>query len=274
MTTEPQSTALERRPDPELDRYARIGTWLAAAESEAHDPKSLGAAAALRLYYIAELNLPPWAATEINFIKGRVVPSAKLFRALAAREGLDVRPVDDDDKSCTAVLVDRASGEEIGRSTYTMEMARKAGLIRPRSAWETHPQRMLWARAAKFVLDDYAPQVTLGMLSEDEAVEVTGGDAPAASAPLDEVTDGDWEDAVEDAVEEERRKRLLRQMYAILNSADDAKAPALPNEEPPWTWDRYSRWLTHQRFKVESRGDLTADQLADLIKTLDAEVRA
>jgi predicted TIM-barrel fold metal-dependent hydrolase len=41
-----------------LDRYARIGQWLAAAESGSKDPNALGAGAALRLVYVHELGLP------------------------------------------------------------------------------------------------------------------------------------------------------------------------------------------------------------------------
>ena len=38
-----------------LDDLARLGTWLALSESGAADEKARGAAAALRLYYAAEL---------------------------------------------------------------------------------------------------------------------------------------------------------------------------------------------------------------------------
>ena len=66
-----------------LDDLARLGAWLALSESGASDEKARGAAAALRLYYAAELGLPPLAVAELSVIKGRLFVSAQLMRALA-----------------------------------------------------------------------------------------------------------------------------------------------------------------------------------------------
>ena len=76
---------------------------------------------------------------------------------------------DDTDDTCTAVLM--RDGVEIGRATFTIEQAKKAGLVRAGSAWTSHPGRMLWARASKNVIVDYAPAVALGLALDDEAVE-------------------------------------------------------------------------------------------------------
>jgi hypothetical protein len=89
----------------------------------------------------------------------------------------------------------------LGESTFTIEDAKRAGLVRGQSAWVSHPARMLWARASKFVLDDYAPEVTLGLGSEDEIPEYTGdarppiGSQPGGRAePVDapEPEEGEW----------------------------------------------------------------------------------
>jgi hypothetical protein len=80
--------------------------------------------------------------------------------------------VDDTDQACTAVI--SKDGVELGRTTFTIADAKKAGLIRPRSPWETHPARMLWARASKYVITDYAPHVALGLALDDEIIEYTG----------------------------------------------------------------------------------------------------
>jgi hypothetical protein len=152
--------------------WRELGWWLSLSESGAEDARARGAAAALRLYYVHQLELPLWAAAELSLISGKLVVSAKLLRAIALQAGYRVRPEDATDTSCTAVLIDARSGQEIGRYTFTLEDAHRAGLIRARSAWTTHPKRMLWARAAKFVLDDYAPDVALGIQTEDEAREI------------------------------------------------------------------------------------------------------
>jgi len=176
---------------PELDAIARLGTWLAASEEEHPDAKQQGAAAALRIYFAGELGLSALAASELSVIRGRLVVSAKLLRARAAQYGYRVERVSGDETTCTARLVSRHTGETVGESTFTIEQARQAGLIRDKGGWKTYPARMLWARASKFVIDDFAPEISLGLVLEDEAAEIAGDvtgetwedDAPAAVPP-------------------------------------------------------------------------------------------
>jgi len=170
--TEP-TTAIERR-DPELDRIARLGTWLAAAESGKDDERTRGMAAALRMHYAEALALPPLAALELDVIKGRIVPSAQLLRALADAQGLRIVRVESSDTSCTAAIVEKASGKVLGEATFTIEQARQAGLVRPGSGWTNYPARMLWARASSWAIRDHAPRVALGMTLPDEVEEATG----------------------------------------------------------------------------------------------------
>lgn len=171
-----------------LDYSARLGMWLAAAESNSNDPKARGMAAALRIEYARLLDLPPHAASEIYVIKGNLALSAKLCRALAHNHGLRVTKVDETATSVTAAVVD-GNGKELGRSSYTMEQAKKAGLSG--TNWTNNPDRMLWARASKRVLDDFAPWVTIGVMLDDEAVEMAQAD-PVPFDP-DEVLVGEVE---------------------------------------------------------------------------------
>jgi hypothetical protein len=158
--------------DPELGRIATLGKWLALSESGQDNQQAKGASAALRLYYADKLELPPLAVAELSVIRGRLVVGAKLLRALAARQGYRVLRANSDNTSCTAILTQADTGQEIGRNTFTMADAKQAGLVRERSAWQTHPARMLWARASKFVIDDYAPEVSLGIVTPDEMAEI------------------------------------------------------------------------------------------------------
>ena len=105
---------------------ARLGQWLAAAESGDSSPNAQGATAALRLYYAAELGLTPMAAAELSVIKGRLYVGAQLLRALAIRAGYRVFRIDASDDACTARLVDR-EGRIVGEATFTLEEAKKAG---------------------------------------------------------------------------------------------------------------------------------------------------
>lgn len=169
----------------ELDRVARLGMWLAAAESNSKEPNALGMASALRIAYAESLGLPAHAASEIHLIKGNLSLSAKLCRALAHNHGLRVVKADETADSVTAAVVNH-DGQELGRTTYTLAMAKKAGLSGDN--WTKRPDRMLWARASKQVLDDFAPWVTVGVLSLEQVEEYTGEPVPVDDA---EVVDGD-----------------------------------------------------------------------------------
>jgi len=176
----------------DMDRIARMGMWLAAAESKSNDPKALGMSAALRIAYAEYLGLPPYAASEVHVINGNVSLSAKAHRALAHKHKLRVVMVEQTDDSCTAAVVTN-DGVELGRTTYTLAMAAKAGLGKSSSGrptgWQTNPDRMLWARASKRALDDHAPWVTVGVVDDDEfdadAVQIlppAGEDVPFVDA--------------------------------------------------------------------------------------------
>ena len=115
-------------------------------------------AAALRLYGARELGLTPMAAAELTVIKGRLYVGAQLLRALAIRAGYRVFRLDASDESCTARIVAN-DGRIVGESTFALEQATKAGLVRSGSPWTTHPGRMLWARASKNAIVDFAPEV-------------------------------------------------------------------------------------------------------------------
>jgi hypothetical protein len=190
--------------DTELEEFRTVGYWLSLSETGEDTPAVKGASAALRLYYAARLELPPLAAQELSVIKGKLSVGAQLMRALAEREGYRVERVESTDETCTARLYDKGTGQILGETTFTIEDARRAGLIRDRSAWKTHPARMLWARASKNVIVDYAPAVALGMVLDDEVPEITG-EIVAETDDADDPDHIDWPEPSEQdrmAVEE------------------------------------------------------------------------
>jgi hypothetical protein len=147
--------------DKEYDRFARLGTWLAAAEGS-NDPRGRdGMAAAARVAIAVESGWPWRAAFEIALVHNKPHISSALLRALAEAEGYRVLKVDGDETSCTAAVMDR-NGHELGRATFTIEQAKRAGLVKDKSAWTTYPERMLWARASGFAVMDSVPHVALG----------------------------------------------------------------------------------------------------------------
>jgi hypothetical protein len=200
-TAQPTRTLVPARDDPEIQRIARLGQWLAAAEQPDPTPQEQGAAAALRLWLAQELGLPLRAASELSIVRGRLVVSVQLLRALARQAGYRVERIELTDDSCTAAVIRDHDGRELGRSTFTIEDAQRANLIKPRGGWETYPQRMLWARAAGWAIKDTIPEVALGLVLHEEADEIRGGyaDVEGEAIPVDELQ---TEDAPEPTGEE------------------------------------------------------------------------
>ena len=204
--SEQATTELVQRQPLELDTLARLGTWLAALESGSDDKNAKGAAAALRFYYAAALELPPTAVAELSVIKGRLVMSAQLLRALAERRGYRVTRADSSAETCTAQVFGR-DNVLIGETTFTIQDARAAGLVRERSGWQSYPARMLWARASALALRDYAPGVALGISTDDEMLEIVARDAVSSDGahpePVEEIVDAEIVEPDEPELESE-----------------------------------------------------------------------
>lgn len=93
---------------------------------------------------------------------------------------------------CQMVAKERESGEECVGTLITMAMADAEGWTKKNgSKWRTMPEQMLMYRAASFWTRVYAPELSLGMATAEEASDIGGGamsamghvEAPAFVAP-------------------------------------------------------------------------------------------
>lgn len=173
LTTIPHSSA-------ELDRVARLGMWLAAAESKSNEPKAKGMAAALRIAYAESLGLPAHAASEVHIINGNLATSAQLKRAQAFTAGYHVVPTEQTDQACTVEIIDRSTGKRLASTepvSFTLADAKRMGLLdKPGKAWHNNPQEMLFARASSKAIRMYIPHVALGVVTLEEAFDVIDAD--------------------------------------------------------------------------------------------------
>jgi len=79
-----------------------------------------------------------------------------------------------DDWGCKAWAVEKATGEKLEGSEVTIELAKKEGWYeKSGSKWKTMPQQMLMYRAASFFIRTYAPELAMGMRTEDEIIDMT-----------------------------------------------------------------------------------------------------
>ena len=162
----------------ELDRVARLGMWLAAAESKSTDPKAKGMAAALRIAYAESLGLPAHAASEVHIINGGLALSAQLKRAQAFTQGYQVVPVQQSSESCTVEVIDRRTDKRLASTkpvTFTLKDAEKMGLT-GKGNWVKDPEGMLFARASSKAIRMYIPHVSLGVVTLEEAFDVVDGE--------------------------------------------------------------------------------------------------
>jgi hypothetical protein len=118
--------------------------------------------AVVKVVFGEELGIGPGASMQgVHIIEGKPSLSANLLGTLVKRSGrYDYRPQKVDDAEAAVAFFE--NGEEVGVSTFTLEQAKAAGLVRAKSGWERFPQAMLFARALSQGVRWYCPDVTAG----------------------------------------------------------------------------------------------------------------
>lgn len=136
-----------------------------------------------------ELGLAPFAAMRgLNVMNGKVELSAGLMAAIVRRSGtVRFRVTESTETSCTLTWAEREGDEwvEVGTSTFTIEEATRAGLVKSGSPWTTYPSDMLWNRALSRGFRRYAADLSAGAPVYVEG-EVSGEPGPEPS-PIEEV---------------------------------------------------------------------------------------
>lgn len=220
-----------------------------------------------------ELGLPPIASMkDIYIVKGRVTLSARAIASLVKSSGkYDYRVKSRTDKECTIEFRERVEGkwESIGTSTFTMQMAQKAGLTK-NPTWTSFPENMLFARAMTNGVGTYCPDVTHGTVyAPDELDERFGVDADgntiAPAAPVTPAvrvtrvrTDPDPATVVKDASWETEKTELIDQVMASAARAGVSLS-------------KVDEWLA--RNNAKALGDLTPDGLRSLIVQLEEKAQ-
>lgn len=162
--------------DVDLDKIARISRAMVAS-GYFQDVRSV-AQAAVKILAGSELGIPPLASmVGIYIVQGRVQLSAQVMAGLIKKSGrYDYRVREHTTTKCAIEFFEQ--GESLGTSEYSIEDAKRAGLIRSGqrgpSTWEAHPRNMLWARSmsngAKWFCPDLlaGPTFVPGELEQDE----------------------------------------------------------------------------------------------------------
>jgi len=128
---------------------------------------------------------PLMVMQNLNIIHGR--PSWGSSFIIAAINGSGkftaLRFVGDLVKGIKAVCQEKATGELLEGPTVTMDMAKAEGwLDKAGSKWKTMPELMMRYRAAAFFGRLYAPEITMGMHSTEEVVDIQHEEPKAVAA--------------------------------------------------------------------------------------------
>lgn len=117
-----------------------------------------------------ELGLQPFQALRsMTFINGRLTMTVQLQLALAKRAGVVIEKIIDGEDYCEVTL---RRGDERITTRFSLEDAKRAGLIRPGGAWEKYQREMLQWRAIGRNLRLIAPDIVMNLLSPEEAMSL------------------------------------------------------------------------------------------------------
>ncbi len=86
-----------------------------------------------------------------------------------------------DRSGCRAWAVEKATGERIEGPPVTTAMAQAEGWsTKSGSKWKTMPELMLMYRSAAFLIRTYAPEISMGLQTDDELIDISA--APVAAS--------------------------------------------------------------------------------------------
>jgi len=178
-----------------------------------------------------ELGLSPMDALEnIYIVSNQLYVNAFIMRAQAQKNGVRIEKIDGSDEHCTVRVTRPDMPDRPFEYTYTLAMAKKAGVTGEKSTWEKHPERMLYARASRNALRDYcADLIGPGNYIEPEEREELESQSRARVVAQDGIPVPDpFRDPIDPAVVDQVHDSLgaLIKAVALEKGVDAAKVSA------------------------------------------------
>lgn len=139
-----------------------------AAESKLYNNYGTQAGIMMTILAARELGIPPMLALNggLANIQGKIEISARLMNAMMRRAGIKISILTSTDEICT--LKGQRSDGDNATVSYSIEDARKAGLIKPGGGWVKNPKDMCFARAISRLARQIAPDIIGGCYIEGE----------------------------------------------------------------------------------------------------------
>lgn len=176
--------------------------------------------AAIKLMYGIEMGLPALQALMgVNVIQGRPTMSANLVASLIKRSGRYNYVISTwTEREC--VISFRDNGEKIGESSFTMEDAKRAGLLRNAGNWEKYPKAMLFARAITMGARAFCADVFVAPIYDPEELTPESNTAPVTVEPVSVHVAEVVETASAPAAEKASEPRSFRKMLTEICNGD------------------------------------------------------
>lgn len=136
---------------------------------------------------------------------------------------------DSDRTACRAWAIEKATGERIDGPKVSLQMAKDEGWsTKSGSKWKTMPELMLMYRAAAFLIRTYAPEISMGLQTDDEIIDVSPTHAaPQAAGSLQAVRGLLESKATQSKEPPMDSPKLLTDYKADIDSASGAESAAL-----------------------------------------------
>lgn len=224
------------------------------------------------MQYGAELGIGALQTLQAFYIvEGRISASAEFQRSQVLRAGHILFPKELSADKCV-IYGRRADNPEIEMTfTWTISDAKRAGVVKPSSAWEKYPQAMNLARATSVVCRAIFPDVLAGIshtpeeLEESKGISFTVENAAIEGETIDvQTTEDDYLDepikadpTAEKASEHFNRRPLNTQMkkaFAIFNNlpkdvqetAEEGRKTLFGDKSrKDYTKDEASKWIEY-----------------------------
>ena len=125
---------------------------------------------------------PVYSMTKIYIVKGHIMVSAEAMGAMVKRsERYDYKVVKHTDAECEIAFTDNNKPEYVSR--FTMEDARRAGLLREGGSWATWPKAMLFSKALSQGARIVCPHVISGTYTPEDFGYSVNPDTDQLEAP-------------------------------------------------------------------------------------------
>ena len=239
-----------------------------------------------------EVGLQPIEAmTGIHIIKGKISFGANMMAsAVKKHPNYNYKVTKHSEKECVIDFYEL--GEKVGTSSFTLDDAKKAGVMTTGGSWYKYPKAMLFARAMSAGVRYYCPDVfghapvyvpeemgatvneegePLNVTPERKAEPLPVGqpmqDADFKDVPEEEPED-EGEDKVrdipEDTVEDDMTPRAALQAimeYAWDNEVGDIVRPVITKHYGPWETGEPDVWNVPEKAVIDIVEELTGKKL-------------